>query len=227
MSWSTTLAMTPIVESSILYKSYSMHFTLALAVSEILSFKNADIENVGQGHAVQHAQWCYFMANINVNKSHNPHFCASSLRFRDINVSNVWPWRIRSWSPSTTTVAALPYDGENQTLWVITRIFTLDLTVSEISRFEIIYLENLDQGHEVRHLQWSHSMVNINRYKNHNWALSLRVVTVFQIFAFQILWPWKYRSPFVMVLLDGKYITSLLMAIVMFALLYLSPFTTH
>ena len=43
-------------------------------ISKISSFKNVDFENLDQGHTVQHAQWYNFMANINVYKSHNPHF---------------------------------------------------------------------------------------------------------------------------------------------------------
>ena len=60
-----------------------------------------------------------------------------------------------------------------------------------------------------------------NLYKFHTWAFWLPL-TVFKIFIFQILWPWKCRSrswwtalavaPF-----DFKYLTSYLMALVIFA----------
>ena len=46
-------------------------------------------------------------------------------------------------------------------------LVTLALTISEIFRLEIFDLENLGQGHAVRHSQWSHPMANINIFKHH------------------------------------------------------------
>ena len=43
---------------------------LALIISEILTFRNVDLENVGRGHGVYHSQWSYSMTYINVYKSH-------------------------------------------------------------------------------------------------------------------------------------------------------------
>ena len=39
------------------------HFSLALAVLEIFNVKIREINNVGQGHDVQHSQWRDSMAN--------------------------------------------------------------------------------------------------------------------------------------------------------------------
>ena len=50
-------------------------------------FEMFDHENLGQGHGVQNSQWSRSMADISVYKSHKPHFCASSHRFRDINLT--------------------------------------------------------------------------------------------------------------------------------------------
>ena len=64
-------------------------------------------------------------------------------------------------------------------------------------------------------------MANINLYKSHTWAF-FASHNLFKIFTFQNLWPWKCRSKsccttFTMALFDGKYRTSYLTAIVMFA----------
>ena len=66
------------------------------------------LENEGQDHEVQHSKWYHWMANINVCKSHITHFCDSSYRFQDINISNLLPWKFKTnW---TFTVA--PFDGQ-------------------------------------------------------------------------------------------------------------------
>ena len=59
-------------------------FVLALTVSEILRFQLFDLQNLGQGHQVQHS-----MANVNHYKSHCTRFYASTHHFRDIKVLNV------------------------------------------------------------------------------------------------------------------------------------------
>ena len=55
---------------------------------EMLTFKMFDLLKVGHGHEVQFSQCLPSMANIELYKSLPEHFCASSHRFRDINVSN-------------------------------------------------------------------------------------------------------------------------------------------
>ena len=55
------------------------------------------------------------------------------------------------------------------------------------------FLENLGQGHGMQHLQWFHSMANINLYRSHTREFFSLVLTVFQMFTFQNSWPWKYR----------------------------------
>ena len=70
---------------------------------------------------------------------------------------------------------------------VIAGIFMLAFTVSEILWFEMFDLENFGQGYVVQHLQWSHSMENINIYKCHTRAFFLLALTIFQILAFHIL----------------------------------------
>ena len=70
---------------------YTIHivriFTKAFTDSEILTFKNVELENLSQGHGVQHAQARQSVANINVDtKNQNPYFYASFHRLRDINV---------------------------------------------------------------------------------------------------------------------------------------------
>ena len=85
---------------------------------------------------------------------------------------------------------------------------------------KIFDLENESQGHGIQHSQWSHSMANVNLYKSHTWTCSL-ALTVFEIFTFKSVWPWKCGSrswcTTTVVPFNGKYLTSYLMVIVMFA----------
>ena len=66
------------------------HLSLALAVFYILYnmiFRNfVTLNNIGQGHDLQHSQWRHSMANINLYKSSTPYLSifASSYRFPDI-----------------------------------------------------------------------------------------------------------------------------------------------
>ena len=46
-------------------------FKLAFAVYEVLTFEVFVLENLGNGHKVQHSQSSHSMANISVYKSHN------------------------------------------------------------------------------------------------------------------------------------------------------------
>ena len=100
--------------------------------------------------------------------------------------------------------------------------FVIALIVSEIPTFQICDLENLGQRHVVKHLQWSHLKANINLYKSHTEALFFSC-SGFEIFTFQNSCPWKCRSrswriTVVVAPFDGKYLTSNVTAIVMFAL---------
>ena len=81
--------------------------------------------------------------------------------------------------------------------------------------------ENLGQGHGVQHSKWFHSLENINLYKVVFEHFSLGLI-LFQILTFQNLWHSKCRSrswctTFAVAPFDEKYLTSYLMAIVMFA----------
>ena len=66
-------------------------------------------------------------------------------------------------------------------------------------------------------------MTNINLYKCRSWSFfaSSHRFCVFEIFIFQNVWPWKCRSNSCCTILvvapfDGNYLTSYLMALVMF-----------
>ena len=83
----------------------------------------------------------------------------------------------------------MQFSGEYQLLQKSGRIFTLALTVLNILRCDIFYTKNWCKGH----LQRSHSMANIKVYKSHNNSFLLSL-TFLQILAFQIVWPWQYRS---------------------------------
>ena len=89
------------------------------------------------------------------------------------------------------------------------------------SHLKSMTLTILDQCHRLQHSQSPNLMANINLYTSHTWA-SLLALTVFEIFIFQSWWPWKCRSwswctTFAVAPFDGKYLTSYLMTIVMFA----------
>ena len=50
-----------------------------------LMLEKFDLENLGQGHDVQHSQLSHSLANLNLTLEH---VCASSHRLRDIHISN-------------------------------------------------------------------------------------------------------------------------------------------
>ena len=75
------------------------------------------------------------------------------------------------------------------------------------------------QGHGVQYSQGPYLMADIRLYKSYTWAFSL-AHTVIEIFTFQNSCPWKSRSrswriTFTVAPLDIKFLTSILMAIVM------------
>ena len=65
-----------------------MHFKLALAVSDTLTFPMYDLENVGQGHREQHAQCRNSVVNTDSYTGHRQNLYAISHGFGDINVLN-------------------------------------------------------------------------------------------------------------------------------------------
>ena len=78
-------------------------------------------------------------------------------------------------------------------------------------------LENECQGHGVQHSQWFHSIaISIKVILEH----SSIALTLFEIFIFKNSWPWKCRSRLWCITLafEGKYLTSHMMVIIMFAL---------
>ena len=79
--------------------------------------------------------------------------------------------------------------------------------------------ENEGQGHGVQHSPWCHSMALSTTIKVIFEHFSL-ALTVFEIFTFKNLSPWKYKSrlwhtTFAVAHFDGKYLTSYLMALIM------------
>ena len=111
----------------------------------------------------------------------------------------------------------------------MTSIFALALTVFQILNIiwfsEVLSPWNIGQGRDVQHSQWRYSMANVNLYKDvlEHFPLALTVFQILNISFPEILWPLKYmlswrRTLFALAPFDGKYLTSYLMAIVMFAL---------
>ena len=99
-------------------------------------------------------------------------FCDRFHRLRYINVSNLWLWKLRSRSRSTT-FAIVPFDGEYQPLY---------LTVFEIySRHD---LENGDHIHEVHR----------SRMASLDGEYGTSFLTAMVMFYLSSLWPWKCRS---------------------------------
>ena len=99
------------------------------------------------GYRVQHLQWCHLMANINIYKNDMIHFCASSCRFRDINVLKCWYWNSDRGHSQSTTFTVMPFNGEYQPLQIVTYIFcagTVAFWDINVSNFN---LENLGKGH--------------------------------------------------------------------------------
>ena len=95
------------------------------------------------------------------------HFCASTYRFRDIKLQNLWPSKNRS-TPRSIILAMTSFDGKCQNLQktlTLQHIFALALAVSEILRFQMFGLEKVGQGYGPQLSQWRHSIVNIKSYK--------------------------------------------------------------
>ena len=148
-SWSTACAIMPFDgEYQRPLKEKNCIFALARTICTILTFQRFYLENLDQGHEVQHGQLCGLVVNTNLYNNDSMHFCASSHHFGDINVTKFRNQMF--WSRSQVT------------------IFALALTIWEILTFQMFYLENLGQGHKVHHLQLCHSAVNINLYNNHS-----------------------------------------------------------
>ena len=72
----------------------------------------------------------------------------------------VWPWKVRLRLLSTT-FAMVPFDGIAVTLWKSYLSIFCELSpFLRYSHFKIRDLENVDQGHVVKHSQWYHSLAN-------------------------------------------------------------------
>ena len=64
-------------------------------------------ENIGEGHDLQHSQWRYLMARVNLYKRRSSEFFASSHHFPYIkycDFQKFWPWKYRPESRCTTFV---------------------------------------------------------------------------------------------------------------------------
>ena len=103
------------------------------------------------------------MANINMHKSHNGHFCASSYRLGDINILNFDIENIgqghviekRDLRHSITNIKVC--ESRTRAFIASSHSFS-DILYLYISRnFD---LENIIQGLDVQHSQWRHSMAN-------------------------------------------------------------------
>ena len=57
------------------------------------------------------SQWCHLMAGITVYKSRTTHFCVSSHRFRDVNITKLLTSKRRSRSRNIT-LAIEPFDSK-------------------------------------------------------------------------------------------------------------------
>ena len=58
-------------------------FILAFTISKILTFQIFKLKSLGQGHVVQHLQWCWLMVNVKIYK------CLSCIFALALNVSNI------------------------------------------------------------------------------------------------------------------------------------------
>ena len=63
--------------------------TVALTVSDILTFQIRDLENLFQDNEIQHLQWSQSSANMNLDKSRYGAFVTSSRRLRHIQTFNI------------------------------------------------------------------------------------------------------------------------------------------
>ena len=127
-------------------------FTLALDISETLTFTIFNLQKVGYG------------------LEYNFHNVASRTFALAVTVSETLTFRcfaLKSMSRSQCTIFIMtPIDSKYKNLQKIpTHLCTSSHRFRYINIF-FLYLQNADQGHRVLFSQWRHSMANINIYKS-------------------------------------------------------------
>ena len=116
--------------------SYLMVIVMFVFLSLYLSkypLEKFALENLGLYHGVQHSQWSRSMANINLYKSHSWTFFAIALIVFEILTLQ------------TSVIVILEH---------------LLSPFARYSHSKIRDLENVDQDHDLQHLQWHDSMAN-------------------------------------------------------------------
>ena len=80
----------------------------------MLGFGMFYLENLGQGHGVQHLQWSHSMTNGNIYKVIAEHYSIALTVFQILVFQFLWPYkcRSRSWS---TSFAMAPFDAKYMT----------------------------------------------------------------------------------------------------------------
>ena len=132
----------------------------------------------------------------------------------------LWPWKYSSSSRCTTSqwrhsIASINLYKSRTWAFLSSSHCFPDVKYYDFQK--CCDLENIDQGHDIHHSQWCQSMASIDLYKCHTWeffASSHRFTDINMIAG-----PWRSQCmTFALTPLDGKYLTSNLMAILMFAL---------
>ena len=144
---------------------------------------------------------------------------------QNINILNFWPWNLSQGHViENGNLANINLNLYKSRTWVFFVSFYhfADIKYYDFQKFCDVKIQ-----------------VKVRVYKIHNgtiwWPISTSIkvplehfslaLTIFQIYIIwfpEIVWPWKYRSrsrctTFALAPFDGKYLTSYLMAIVMFA----------
>ena len=138
----------------------SVHmFALAPTFSEILKFYVLPLKGTLKSLGVILEIESFVSKYRNQNyKSHSAHFCASSYRFRDINILKLWSSK-KLIKVAKYSISYDKFDGKCQNLPKNSHIFALALTVSVVLLFLFLTSNKVGQSHGLK-LQFSQNWFN-------------------------------------------------------------------
>ena len=129
----------------------------------ILHLNLTYLRKVGQVHGVKFLQWPHSVSRFKIYKRLSNIFYASSHRFRDVNILNVWPSKSRSRSQSTSLAMKHLIVNVKIYNW-LPHIFALAHTVWKILIFILLPSKCRSRSRSTS-LAWYHSMANVKIFK--------------------------------------------------------------
>ena len=135
-------------------------FALGLTVSDTLTFKNCDLQKVGQGHSVILVMTPFDSKCKSLQKSFT-HFCAGFYHFRDFFL-NFWPSKLH-----IVQFSQRHHLMANAKIYkCLPHIFALASNASEIYKFEICEIQKIGYNLCNDATRWKMSKSTNVLYKN-------------------------------------------------------------